>query len=193
MTDDELAVTIPVKADIAPFSDALGSLEKQSDRFGRAFSSSLKSAVTSGRSFNDTLKDMALRMSSIALDAGFKPLENLASGLFQNLASALVPSGFGGGGGTPAITPFAKGGIVASPTFFGSGGSVGLMGEAGAEAIMPLSRGSDGKLGVKMQGGSAPVNVTFNVSTPDATSFRRSQSQLSAMLARTVGRGQRNL
>ena len=67
------------------------------------------------------------------------------------------------------------------------------MGEAGAEAIIPLSRGSDGKLGVKMQGGSAPVNVTFNVTTPDATSFRRSQSQLSAMLARTVGRGQRNL
>jgi tape measure domain-containing protein len=50
------------------------------------------------------------------------------------------------------IQPFATGGIVTRPTFFkyAKGGEMqnGLMGEAGPEAIMPLKRGADGKLGV---------------------------------------------
>lgn len=53
------------------------------------------------------------------------------------------------------VTAYANGGIVGSPTTFAmSGGRTGLMGEAGPEAIMPLKRGSNGKLGVQMEGGS---------------------------------------
>lgn len=55
---------------------------------------------------------------------------------------------------------------------------------------MPLARGADGKLGVRGGGG---VSVTVNISTPDAAGFQRSQSQVSAMIARAVARGQRNL
>ncbi len=89
------------------------------------------------------------------------------------------------------ITPFANGGIVNSPVLFPMRGGTGLMGEAGPEAIMPLSRGSDGKLGVRMGGGGS-ASVTVNISTPDAQSFRQSQSQVAAMVARAVERGQRN-
>lgn len=47
-------------------------------------------------------------------------------------------------------------GIVHKPThFFAKGGSPGVMGEAGPEAIMPLQRGPDGSLGVQMYGGNA--------------------------------------
>jgi lambda family phage tail tape measure protein len=54
---------------------------------------------------------------------------------------------------------FSQGGIVHSPTpFTFGGGRLGVMGEAGPEAIMPLSRGADGKLGVR-GGGSMNVNV----------------------------------
>ena len=68
------------------------------------------------------------------------------------------------------------------------------MGEAGAEAVLPLSRGPDGKLGVAGgNGGGAPVNIVFNVNATDTASFKRSQSQISAMLARAVSRGHRNL
>lgn len=67
------------------------------------------------------------------------------------------------------------------------------MGEAGAEAILPLARGADGRLGVAAQSGGAATNVTMNVTTPDATSFRRSQAQMTSMLARAVGRGRRGL
>ncbi len=59
---------------------------------------------------------------------------------------------------------FANGGVVNSPTLFkfanGGAGNLGLMGEAGPEAIMPLRRGRDGKLGVEGGGGT---NITVNV------------------------------
>lgn len=76
------------------------------------------------------------------------------------------------------ITAFATGGVVDRPTFFGyAGGRTGLMGEAGPEAVMPLTRGPDGKLGVKTHGGGAqPINVTINAQAGV------SRSELAAML-----------
>ena len=89
--------------------------------------------------------------------------------------------------------PFADGGIISSPiTFPLAGNRVGLAGERGAEAILPLARGPDGRLGVRADGGGG-IHVTFNVTTPDAESFRRSETQLAALLARAVSQGQRNL
>ena len=67
------------------------------------------------------------------------------------------------------------------------------MGERGAEAILPLQRGADGRLGVAAERGSGTINVNFTVTSPDAESFQRSETQISAMLARVVSRGQRNL
>jgi phage-related minor tail protein len=89
--------------------------------------------------------------------------------------------------------PFAAGGVIASPVGFPlANGRMGLAGERGPEAIMPLARGPDGKLGVRAEGGGG-VSVTLNVSTPDADSFRRCETQIAAMLARAVALGQRNL
>jgi phage-related minor tail protein len=69
---------------------------------------------------------------------------------------------------------------------------MGLMGEAGPEAIMPLRRGPDGRLGVQAAGGGRPVNVTVNVQTPDVEGFRRSRSQIAAEMSRALSRGARN-
>ena len=65
------------------------------------------------------------------------------------------------------------------------------MGEAGPEAIMPLRRGLDGRLGVAASNNAQNVNITIN--TPDADSFQRSRTQVAATLARAVDRGRRNL
>jgi len=69
------------------------------------------------------------------------------------------------------IQPFAKGGLVDRPTLFrfasGGAGNLGLMGEAGPEAIMPLKRGRDGKLGIA--GGGSQTNVTVNVDAKGTT------------------------
>lgn len=67
-----------------------------------------------------------------------------------------------------SVTAFASGGVVNSPHLFPmANGGTGLMGEAGPEAIMPLTRGSDGKLGVRAAGGasSVQVNVVNNAGT----------------------------
>ena len=62
---------------------------------------------------------------------------------------------------------FANGGIINKPTMFafanGGAGQLGLMGEAGPEAIMPLRRGRDGRLGVEAAGGGGAVSVVVNV------------------------------
>ena len=58
------------------------------------------------------------------------------------------------------IVPYAMGGIIDKPTIFPFAKGIGLMGEAGPEAIMPLKRGADGKLGVA---GGGTTNVVVNV------------------------------
>jgi phage-related minor tail protein len=75
-------------------------------------------------------------------------------------ASGGVVDSFSGGN----VIPFASGGVVGSPTYFGmGGGQTGLMGEAGPEAIMPLKRGPDGKLGVATTSNSQSVTVVQNI------------------------------
>ncbi|RNJ51180.1 phage tail tape measure protein [Methylocystis hirsuta] len=145
------------------------------------------SAAASSRSFNDVLSTIAQSLTRMALRTGTKALaEGLVSGL-----SGMFSGAFGGAG---TVAPFAQGGVVASPTYFASGGAMGLMGERGAEAIMPLARGADGRLGVVAQTASArPVAVTVNIAAQDVESFRRSEAQITGALARAVARGQRNL
>ncbi len=111
----------------------------------------------------------------------------LAAGLGTGIAAGVVngvksagakANALGGVYGADGYEAFALGGsftngIVDTPTFFkfrqGSGFATGLMGEAGPEAIMPLARGSDGSLGVKVagaedgQGEAAFGFVTVNV------------------------------
>ena len=76
----------------------------------------------------------------------------------------------GGAFAKNGIVPFAMGGVVNQPTLFkfanGGAGRLGLMGEAGPEAIMPLRRLPNGRLGVEQAGGGAPVTVNVSV---DAT------------------------
>lgn len=160
-------------------ANQMRALRTTADDFGLSISKAFASGITQGKKFEDVLKTVALRLSSSMLNSALQPLEK---SLFSGLSGIL------GGGGT--VTPFANGGVVSAPTYFPMSGGMGLMGEAGAEAIMPLARGSDGKLGVR-GGGGTTVNVSINAT--DAASFMRSEAQVSAALARAVARGKRAL
>ncbi|MFC0245240.1 phage tail tape measure protein [Falsochrobactrum ovis] len=181
MKDETL--TVSVEADMSAFDRALTDLEKRSSSFGTSLNTALKGAITTGKSLEDVLRGLASSLASSALSAGLQPLQNLSSSLMSGVFA-----------GIRGVMPFAKGGVVSSPTYFGMGnGSLGLTGEAGAEAILPLARGADGRLGVASGGGGKPVQVVFHMSTPDASSFKKSEAQLSAMLAGAVRRGARRL
>ncbi|WP_299937044.1 phage tail tape measure protein [uncultured Nitratireductor sp.] len=181
-------VTFEIRADTRPFEAALGDLEKLADGFGRQLTGALKSAVVSGKSFEDVLRNIGMNLASMALSQALQPLAALGSSLFSSVLGGIMPFAKGG------VVPFANGGVVSSPTYFPMGGNVGLMGEAGAEAILPLQRGADGRLGVAAGGGGgAATSIIFNVSTPDAGSFRKSEAQITGMLTRAVSRGARTL
>lgn len=172
----------------------LDDLEARSRSFGSALTSALKGAVLDGDSLTEVLQNIAYRFSSISLDVGLKPLEtslaSLVSGTSTMLSGAL---GFSRGGVPGSVQAFASGGIVSQPTYFPMAGGAGLMGEAGAEAIMPLRRGADGRLGVAVGDGGQPMQIVFNVQATDAQSFRKSEGQINAMLTRAVARGRRGI
>jgi phage-related minor tail protein len=162
--------------------------------FAKAISRAFSDATSGGRQLDDVLKQLALRLSGLAAAQSFRPAANgLAAGvakLFDNLFS-------GGDDASVAlrartITPFASGGVIGTPAYFPlPSGGVGLAGEAGPEAIVPLTRGSDGRLGIAMRGADRVPNVTVQIATPDAQSFRRSEAYITGQIARAVARGQR--
>ena len=162
-------------------------LDTLAESLGSRLVTAFSSAVIHGAKLSDVLRGLALSLAQTSLTQALKPLGDLLGGAFGKIVPNARGNAFSGG----RLTPFADGGIVNSPMLFPMRGGTGLMGEAGPEAIMPLARGADGRLGVR--GGGGAVNVTVNISTPDAQSFARSQSQVAALLARAVARGQRNL
>lgn len=167
-----------------------------SNAVGRGLRSAFEGVVFDGMKLSEAMKGLALSISEAAYAAAIRPVQQhfgqLIAGGIENLVGGLLPFAKGGSFAQGRVVPFASGGIVTSPTMFPMRGGRGLMGEAGPEAIMPLSRGADGRLGVMMQGGGRPVNVVMNITTPDVEGFRRSQGQIAAQVTRALGRGQRN-
>ncbi|MEO0820014.1 MAG: phage tail tape measure protein [Pseudomonadota bacterium] len=199
-----------LRAEANGFAEDLGLATKQlremdaeSRRLARSLSSSLRSAfdkaVFGGAALGDVLKGLASDVAGRALDSALRPVHEAigtgVSGAVGALTGAIT-RGFGFADGAAfsggRVRAFAQGGVVRGPTTFPMRGGLGLMGEAGPEAIMPLSRGADGQLGVRMQGAAAS-NVTINIQTPDVEGFRRSRGQIAAQIARVAGAGGRRL
>jgi len=151
--------------------------------------------VFDGLKLSDALETIARSMIQTTYSAAIKPITNQVGGLLAkgvgSLVEGILPFADGASFAQGRVTPFASGGVVSGPLAFPMRGGVGLMGEAGPEAIMPLARGPDGKLGVRGGGGGA-VNVVMNISTPDVAGFQRSQGQIAAQMSRALGRGNRN-
>lgn len=163
-------------------SDMEENLKRLSRSIGSELTQALQQAVFSSRSLSDTLRGLALGISRDIFSASVQPLQRGVTASISGLLNDFIGSAL----------PFAKGGVVQGPTLFGAGGGLGIMGEAGAEAIMPLSRDVNGRLGVQIQGGRVPV-VNVTIQTPNPESFKASTGQVTATLARAVAQGQRRL
>jgi phage-related minor tail protein len=195
MTQDP-DLTIPITADMRGFRSELLEADRLAQNFGRSLSGAFASAVVRGRDLSSVMRSLALSLSQQTISAAIKPLGDGLTSFLGNMIGSILPFAKGGAftGGAPI--PFADGGIIAAPSYFPmQGGRLGLMGEAGAEAIMPLARGADGRLGVRMNGANSPAqtSVHITINAQNAESFRRSESDITASLARAVARGQRYL
>lgn len=199
--DQSGRITAQFESDLTRLSQVMNDTGRQVSTLSSGFAGGLRRAfdgvVFDGVKLSDALKGVAQSMADTVFAVAMKPVQSAISGALAQGVSGFVsgaaPFANGGAFSQGRVMPFAKGGVVSSPTHFAMRGGTGLMGEAGPEAIMPLRRGPDGRLGVAAAGGGGrSVNVTFNVQTPDVAGFQRSQSQIAANLGRMLARGERN-
>lgn len=139
---------------------------------GDAFTSMVDGTKSVGDAFKDMARAIVSELFQVLVVQQLVGSWNSSTGSGTGIVGAIMGAFQADGGawqGGNQVQAFANGGVVNGPTFFGmSGGRTGLMGEAGPEAIMPLKRGADGKLGVSMNGGGGGdnINVTNNISLP---------------------------
>lgn len=191
MADANLDLCVDVNANTRNLKKELSEAARTVSGFGNVLERAFQNAAFSGRSLEDVVRGLGQELASLALRNSIRPLGKfLETGLGNVLDAALL-----GGAGSPApVKPFARGGVLTGPSLFPlSGSALGLAGERGPEAVLPLRRGADGRLGVSSDAGQRPVSVTVNVQATDADSFRRSEAQVAASLNRAVSRGLRNL
>ncbi len=195
MTDRIDGLTVSIGLDTGPFKTDLANLKKASEGFGSSLTGAFSRAVFDGKKLSDVMRNLALSLSRQALSGALKPLEQGLGGLFGQAVQGVFANAKGNLFSAGRLVPFAQGGVVGGPTTFPlRGGGLGLMGEAGPEAIMPLARGPDGRLGVRSSGGGGRgVTVNVNIQARDAESFMRSRSQVAGVVARAAQRGGRNL
>ncbi len=150
---------------------------EEAENATKALRDQLDKTATVGEIAADTLERGALNVAQAFTESsrdGVEALKQLVAQMLIAIATAKLLQAFGIGGGNTGYQAakggwfqgtqaqfFAQGGVVSGPTAFSfAGGKMGVMGEAGPEAIMPLERTSGGKLGVRATG--TPAVQVFN-------------------------------
>lgn len=181
VTDEQRQKIQQLTEELYVQQEAWGQAEEAQQFFKNTAANSISGLIDGTLSAKDAVNQLTNSISQAAIKAlllGEGPLAGIFGGdnssggvlgkLFSGLgaansnspaASAAFAAGAGGlfakGGAflNGNVIPFANGGVVSSPTAFPmSGGRTGMMGEAGAEAIMPLTRDSSGRLSVRAIG-----------------------------------------
>jgi len=151
--------------------ELLRAVTENMDAWSRQASDNLVEMATTGKnSFGDMAKSILQDLAKMAVQLlVIKPLFDSIGGFLSPAAKGAV---YDGG----QLVPFALGGIVRTPMALGGA----LIGEAGPEAIMPLRRGADGRLGVS--GGGTTVNVINNSGANASVSESADGSEITVMI-----------
>lgn len=183
--NDNIALTAAQKEQIAGLAASMASAEQRTNSLKAAydfakgtftgFFDDMRGGLKDGMSWWEAFAGAATNALNKVIDKAF---EMLASGIFDMILGASGGGwisaiaglfGFAKGGvfENGGLQAFAQGGVVSRPTVFPMARGAGLMGEVGPEAIMPLRRGRDGKLGVVAQndnraGGVVEVRVSLD-------------------------------
>ena len=185
------------------FQDLTKEMDDFKNRVAKDFATtivgSFRSIVNGTKTVSQAFREMAISVIQQIMDILiWQPLiSSLTNGISGMLGSAMGPTGNGflgqllgfglsaaTGGSTRGSYMFANGGVVGSPTYFGlANGGMGVMGEAGPEAILPLKRGANGKLGVE-GGGNVTVNQTFQFAANGDESVKRIIAEAAPQIAK---------
>lgn len=155
----------------------------------------LEDVILYGGKLQDVARSTLLSVAHQGLEGALTGTGSLA-GLFGTRGSngqvgglfGAVQGLFSGGGSSGFAGLFASGGTIGA-------GQWGVAGEKGAEivagpaTVVPWNRIARAAPGP----GTQQQTINFNITTPDAPSFARSESQMAALLSRAAARGQRNL
>ncbi len=176
------------EAMVAKINTFIESIKSVGDAFGDVVVKGIKGmedalvdfVMTGTLNFKKLANSIIADMARIAIQQSItKPLAGFLGSLFGNADGNAFING--------EIQKYAYGGIVNKPTLFPMKNGIGLMGEAGAEAIMPLKRGRDGKLGVQSTGnGSTVINVSVDASSTDVSGNNDESNQLGLAIANAV-------
>jgi hypothetical protein len=159
---------------------------------GSAMEDSLMSMVDGTKSVKDAFRDMARDIvrhlyKVLVVQQMINSIGGMIGGPVGNALSTYGQADGGAWQGGSQIQAYANGGVVGGPTMFPmANGKTGLMGEAGPEAIMPLKRGANGKLGVQMEGGTGQnvvINQSFNFQANGDDSVKKIIAQAAPQIA----------
>lgn len=179
MSPEDVQIAQQLRSIYPDVTQALNSSEAAAIRFnntmksigdaGREAFGSLAQAMSDGRvtadELNSVLTSLQSRLIQLAANKLWDSLLSGATGGAGSILASLFPNASGNVLAGGNVVPFARGGVVDRPTIFPMATGAGLMGEAGPEAVMPLRRTPDGRLGVAAAGGGSPrvnVNVINN-------------------------------
>lgn len=169
-------------------------LKNTSVDMASAITQGIDDAIFSGNKFADVLDSLGKKMLEIVLqDEVLKPFSNFISGALEGIGGGRGGGGFSGGfglGGDNAslgvgsgaalaakgmawmngIRMLANGGLLNQPTLFSTKSGLAIGGEAGTEAVMPLTRTAGGKLGVySAGGGGVQINIIDQRTNKDSS------------------------
>ena len=147
--------------------------ESIKDTVATGLGNAITSLIDGTKTLGESLSNILRQVGSMFIQFGMR---SLIGGLF--------PSANGNVFAKNKIVPFAYGGVVNKPTLFPMANGMGLMGEAGPEAIMPLRRGRGGRLGVEAAGGGA---TTVNVSVDASGSSAQGDTAAASQLGKAIG------
>jgi hypothetical protein len=170
--------------------------EDVAQAIGSTFESNFMSIVDGTKSVADAFKAMAADIVAhlfkvLVVQSAIRNMGGMmamAGGPMGAIGGALMSYGSADGNvfNNGNAVPYADGGVVNVPTYFPmNDGRTGLMGEAGPEAIMPLRRGKNGKLGVQVEGGRGDVIIhqSFNFQANGDESVKKIIAQQAPAIA----------
>jgi len=196
-----------------PINQIITGAEQIGTAFSESFTGLINGSMTAQESLGNFFRnignyflDMASKMIAKYIEMQIIGLaQKFLPGMFGGIFGPSGPTNYSGAFASPlgfgnqysysangnvfaqnGIVPFANGGIVDRPMMFPFAKGIGLMGEAGPEAIMPLKRGADGKLGVAGGSGGTTVNVSVDASGSSVQGDKGQSAALGRAIAASV-------